>query len=335
MKACQAIAMALGLASGAAHAIGAEYGDWAVACDNTRRCVAVGYQRDSAGEEPVALHLMREAGPGQPVSLTLMLDTGTGKVPDKVSITVGQVQLHEVLPDQAIDDDEAARLLPALLKGERAEVQAGTRHWTVSLNGASAALLKIDEVQGRVGTPGALVRKGSKSDASVLPALPVPVLRPARLDRARPGDERLLATLLKALGKRDCSRAVEDPERMERSLYRLSGAKVLLMIQCGQGSYQSGSEVWIANDKAPYAPVPAVLPPREDKQGNSVVNGGFNDGVLTSYDRWQATNECGVSSQWLWTAQGFKLLEASRAALCRGFPEGIALRTWSANLAPK
>ncbi|MFB9242118.1 DUF1176 domain-containing protein [Massilia antarctica] len=335
MKASHAIAILLGLATSAANAIDVEYGDWAVACDNTRRCEAVGFQRDSAGEEPVALHLVREAGPEQPASLTLMLDTGRGNVPDKVSITVGQVVLHDVVPEQEIDEDKAARLIPALLKGERAEIRAGARHWAVSLNGASAALLKIDDVQGRVGTPGALVRKGTKSESSVLPALPVPVLRAARLDRAGPTDQRLLAAILKSIGKRDCSRDEQDPDSMVRSLDRPSGGKVLVMIQCGHGSYQSASDVWIANAKPPYAPVPAVLPRLADNHDNSVANGGFDDGVLSSYDKLQATAECGTSTKWLWTAQGFKLLDATRATMCRGFPEGISLRTWTAALAPK
>ncbi|WP_167228467.1 DUF1176 domain-containing protein [Massilia rubra] len=333
MKASHWIGILLGLVSNAANAVDFEYGDWAVACDNTRRCEAVGFQRD--GGEPVALFLERDAGPDQPVSLTLMLDTGRGKVPDKVILTVGQVILHDVIPEQVINTDDAAKLIPALLKGERAEVRAGTRHWAVSLDGASAALLKMDDLQGRVGTPGALVRKGTKSESSVLRALPVPVLRAARLDRARPGDERLLAAILKAIGKRDCSRDEDDPDRRERSLHRLSGGKVLVMIQCGQGAYQSGSDVWIANGKPPYAPVPAVLPPLEANHGNSVTNGGFDEGQLSSYNKWRATIECGVSTSWLWTAQGFKLLDETRATMCRGFPEGIALRTWTANLAPK
>ncbi|HEX8614114.1 MAG TPA: DUF1176 domain-containing protein [Telluria sp.] len=335
MKTVHWIGIVLGLAGSAANAIGFDYDDWTVACDNTRRCEAVGYQREAAGEEPVALYLEREAGPGQPVSLTLMLDTGRGNVPDKVTITVGQVVLHDVIPEQGIPRDQADRLIPALLKGELVEVQAGTRRWAVSLNGASAALLKMDDIQGRVGTPSALVCKGRKSESSVLPVLPAPVLRAARLDRPRLGDKRLLAAILKAIGKRDCSRGEEDPDRMERSLDRLSGGKVLVMIQCGQGRYQSASDVWIANDKPPFAPVPAVLPSDEGRTGNYVANGGFNDGQLGSYDKWRATVECGMSSSWLWTAQGFKLLTATRASLCRGFPEGIALRTWTADLAPK
>lgn len=335
MKLPHLIVLLLGLASSAASAGEFSYKDWAVACDNTRRCEAVGFQRNSVGEEPVALYLERDAGPDEPVFMRLMLDTGRGNVPDKVSLTVGQVVVQDVIPEQAIDSDAAVRLIPALLKGESVEVSAGTRRWAVSLDGASAALLKMDDLQGRVGTPGALVRKGTKSESSVLPALSAPVLRAARLDRTRPADKRLLAAILKAIGKRDCSRNEDDPDRMERSLHRLSGGKVAVLIQCGQGAYQSASDVWIANGKPPYAPVPAVLPDVEGKHGNSISNGGFDEGQLSSYDKWRATIECGVSSTWLWTAQGFQLLDATQATMCRGFPEGIALRTWTANLAPK
>ncbi len=333
MKASYWIGIALGLAVSAANAIDVEYGDWAVACDNTRRCEAVGYHRD--GGEPVALYLVREAGPNQPVLLMLLLDTGRDEPPARATISIGQIVLRDVAPQHVFSSDKVPTLIPALLTGERAEVQAGARNWTLSLNGASAALLKMDDIQGRVGTPGALVRKGTKSESSVLPALPAPVLRAARLDRPRPGDKRLLAAILTAIGKRDCSRAENDPASMERSLDRLSGGKVLVMIQCGNGSYQSASDVWIANDKPPYVPVPASLPPLEDKHGNSVVNGGFDNGQLTSYSKLQASNECGTSATWLWTDQGFKLLHASRATICRGFPEGVGLRTWSATLARK
>jgi hypothetical protein len=46
--------------------------------------------------------------------------------------------------------------------------------WTVSTSGANAVLLKMDEFQGRLDTPGALVRKGSKPESNVLPPLAPP-----------------------------------------------------------------------------------------------------------------------------------------------------------------
>ena len=335
MKALHRIGLLLALASGSANATDFTYGDWAVACDNTRRCEAVGYQRD--GEEPAALYLRREAGPGQPVQLTLMLDTGRGNVPGKVTLKVGQTVLRDVVPEQEIDEEQAAGLVAALLKGERAEVEAGTRRWSVSLNGASAALLKMDDLQGRVGTPGALVRKGTKKEASVLPALPVPLLRAPPPARARPGDTRLLAAISKSISKRECGGLSgdkeEDEREKERSLGRLSGNKVLLLIKCGHGSYQSSSEAWIANDKPPFAAEPAILPLDGKHNDNTVTNAHFHEGELSSYDKWQATMECGSSVKWLWTGKGFALMSWETAAQCRGFPEGIALRNWIAERA--
>ncbi|NHZ77811.1 DUF1176 domain-containing protein [Massilia sp. CCM 8695] len=337
MKALHRIGLLLALAGGSANATDFTYGDWAVACDNTRRCEAVGYQRD--GEEPAALYLRREAGPGQPVQLTLMLDTGRGNVPDQVTLTVGQVAVRDVVPEQEIDEEQAAGLIAALLKGERAEIEAGSRRWSVSLNGASAALLKMDDLQGRVGTPGALVRKGTKKEASVLPALPVPLLRAVPPARARPGDRRLLAAISKSIAKRACGGLSgdkdEDEREKERSLSRLSGNKVLLLIACGHGSYQSSSEAWIANDKPPFAAEPAILPLAGKHNDNSVVNAYFDKGELSSHEKWRATNECGSSMKWLWTGKGFALLSWETAAQCRGFPEGIALRKWIAERASK
>ena len=69
---------------------------------------------------------------------------------------------------------QTAALLGALAKNARLSWSAKGKSWTVSTKGANAVLLKMDEFQGRLGTPGALVRKGTKSEATVLPALPAP-----------------------------------------------------------------------------------------------------------------------------------------------------------------
>ncbi|RYD40495.1 MAG: DUF1176 domain-containing protein, partial [Verrucomicrobiaceae bacterium] len=49
------------------------------------------------------------------------------------------------------------------------------KHWTLSLSGLNAVLLKMDEAQDRIGTPGALVRRGNKPESSVLAPVPPPV----------------------------------------------------------------------------------------------------------------------------------------------------------------
>ena len=64
----------------------------------------------------------------------------------------------------------AAPLLAAACSGRDGAAPAAS-----SSTGASAVLLKMDEYQGRIGTPGALVRKGTKAEAAVPMPTPVPV----------------------------------------------------------------------------------------------------------------------------------------------------------------
>jgi len=49
-------------------------------------------------------------------------------------------------------------------------------------------LLKMDEFQGRLDTPGALVRKGNKSESSALPPLPAPEIKAALRKTVKKGD---------------------------------------------------------------------------------------------------------------------------------------------------
>ena len=46
-----------------------EHKDWALQCDNTRTCRAVGYQAEAGDSEPVSVLLTREAGPDTPVQV--------------------------------------------------------------------------------------------------------------------------------------------------------------------------------------------------------------------------------------------------------------------------
>jgi hypothetical protein len=73
---------ALLLALGALTSLGASaqrfsYGDWAVSCDNTRHCEAVGYQREDA-ELPVTMWLARDAGGNAPVTVRIVR-SGAGR----------------------------------------------------------------------------------------------------------------------------------------------------------------------------------------------------------------------------------------------------------------
>src|SRR5207253_1006649 len=102
-------------------------------------------------------------------------------------------------------------LLPALLKDGRIAWTGKGTTWTVSTAGANAVLLKMDEFQGRLDTPSALVRKGSKPELNVLPPLPAPEVQagpvslnknPIKLTAAQMHD--LQAAVRKTVKEGDC-----------------------------------------------------------------------------------------------------------------------------------
>lgn len=319
--------MALGAALAlAAHAGEFVHKDWAVACDNTRHCEAVGYQ-DMEQDAPVTLWLSRDAGGNAPVLGKLMAYAEDGDDNTSLSIRAGEVQIKGIKQD--LTAEQMARLLPALKRAEVAPVSDGQRTWRLSLAGLNAALLKIDDLQGRVGTVTALARTGGKPASAVPAALPAPVLRAAPLPAQRDSDKALLPALLDALKDGDCEAIAS--EGAYGDVYRLSATQLLVVRQCWLGAYQGAYGVWRVNDKPPYAAVRLMLPDADGKLQDTAVEAYFEDGVLSSYAKGRGLNDCGSFERWLWTADGFKLLESSNGPLCRGMPGGgFMLRSWIA-----
>lgn len=197
--------------------------DWVVGCDNTRRCEAQGYGRQGEDAPPggrAALTIRREAGPGQPPVLRFAYSSFDEKAPmpaagQAVRVQVGVLRFDmPPVTEQQSEPDVPMSQVPALLatvqKGDVIRLSAGTAQWHVSLEGAAAALLKVDDLQGRVGTPGALVSKGTKPESS-MSAPVVPVVKTARLPPATPADLKLAPAVAARLPHTDADCPDFDP----------------------------------------------------------------------------------------------------------------------------
>jgi len=309
-------------AVGAAGAAGKEgvsfsHNDWELACDNTRTCRAAGYQSESADiTEPVSMLITRKAGPDTFVEIELQ--TG-GEKPAKgpVRFKVGKATLSGFKDSSAsLDQDQVRAVLPELLRNDDATLtDRGGQKWVLSLSGLNAVLLKMDEVQGRIGTPGALVRRGSKPESSVLPPVPAPVVKAVVPPKARPGDDALAARIFPSLkqsdAKDDCNNH-EDFNAKSLNVTRLTDRKVLLSFGCGMGAYNYSSLLWIANDKPPYAPVAIE------------ANGDFDekDASVTSSMKGRGIGDCWSSETWSFDGKGFVRTAAAGDGMCRGFAGG-------------
>jgi hypothetical protein len=147
------------------------YGDWELVCDNTKRCHAIGYYSAKADDASlVSIMLSRDAGANTKVSAQLSIGDDafkgeSGKLVSKSLDPSIPLTRLEYAKKTKIRDSEVTRLIASVLKDKELTINTPKREATISLEGASAVLLKMDEWQGRLDTPGALVKKGDKPES--------------------------------------------------------------------------------------------------------------------------------------------------------------------------
>jgi hypothetical protein len=308
-----------------------DHGDWQLVCDNTRTCRAAGYQSDNA-DLPVSVLLTRKAGAGKPVTGSVMLGDGwedsvLGALPAQFRIALwidGKAYGDRMVAKDRLEADltaaQLAALLKALARDSRIEFRAGKTVWALSDRGAAAVLLKMDEVQGRIGTAGAVLRKGKQTEAKVLPPLPAPVVKAAALAPAKPGDAQFIAkngdavrkALRSATAEDECEdlhKTGEEQEALEA--VRLTKNKLLVSTRCWLAAYNAGSGYWIINDTPPYRPELVTADATD-----------FDNGTLMSTQKARGLGDCWGSEQWTWNGTGFVQTASSSTGMCKGFAGG-------------
>lgn len=305
------------------------HADWELACDNTRTCRAVGYQSDDQSNA-LAVLLTRNAGPKQAVTAQVMLGDIFEEVPwagiNTLELVINGKNLGKVVLDkQDLTGSLSAAQVLALLATvkQKANIQfvAKQDSWQLSDAGMSAVLLKMDEAQGRLNTSGALVQKGSLSEAKVLSALPKPVIRAVKpVDtkvQLRSSDlKQLESSLLATLSKDDddCPMLSEPDEYAQPlEVVRLDTQKFLVSAQCWRGAYNTGIGYWVINSKAPYNPV--------------LVTAGASDydkGIISAAQKGRGVGDCWSSDSWVWNGKQFVHSESQTTGMCKGVAAGGA-----------
>jgi len=199
-----------------------QHGVWAIWCDNTLTC-----RMEGASDYEGSVLITRAAGSNAPLhgKVTLADDnvgnTSGATLPPFLTLWIDGKNMGQLKPLDEIDyhltQAQVHALLAAAKADKKVEFVGGEKPFVLSGNGVSAVMLKMDDVQGRIGTPRALIRKGNKPEESVR-AIPVPVIRAAKVSdkpaRELTADEvqAIESLLWKSMGG-ICSR--HDPERKE------------------------------------------------------------------------------------------------------------------------
>lgn len=318
--------LALFAQAGVASGLYFSHHDWELACDNTRTCRAAGYQRD--GDSPaVSVLLTRKAGPHEPVAGELRIGELDGDAADSLASEgrlslhidgdfVGRVELAPGTLSAELSDREMAALLPALRRDSVIEWVAGDSRWRLSDTGAAAVLLKMDDYQGRVGTPGAMVRQGSRREEDVLPPLPAPVIIAVPVAESGAADRPLTSATLQEV--REVLRATLEhvdecfglaaPEDGGRELTasRLSGSRWLVSTLCWQAAYNMGEGYWVINDVPPYEPV-------------LITTSGswYDEGTITAAHKGRGIGDCWSRDDWTWDGEQFIHTASFSTGMCR------------------
>lgn len=293
--------------------------DWMLACDNTRTCRAAGYQDEAS--EPVSVLLTREAGPDTVVTGRVLLGHyDATDLPQLLWMRIDgrQFRLGTYDPEEGkaeLEGPHVAELLAALTRDSQILFlgDGQDRQWQLSDRGAAAVLLKMDDVQGRIGTPGALVRRGRRSEDSVLPPLPAPRIHRAPLAEPRPGDARLAAdpALLAALVETtlgepdDCYRLTGEDEA-ELAVSRLSGDTLLVSALCWRAAYNEGYGYWLVDGQPPYRP-----------RLVTTAAEGHQEGVIFASQKGRGLGDCWWHASWIWDGREFVHASESSSGLCR------------------
>lgn len=305
--------------------------DWELACDNTRTCRAAGYHRDG-DELGVSVLLTRKAGPNQPVTGQLMIghydeNPTLDSLPAEFKLSlrineqpVGQVTIAKNSLVANLTSKQVAALLAALGRKSRIELTTRDATWSLSEKGAAAVLLKMDEFQGRIGSPGALIRKGHKHEGAVLPALQVPIVTAASLPKQLPEDQHFAkkysGAIRATLKEDDCPELTEaGGEGAGLTATRLSDTKMLISATCWMGAYNIGFGFWVINSSPPYRPILVTTSGSDHR-----------DGTISASHKGRGLGDCWNSEAWTWDGKQFVHTEESSTGMCKLMAPGGA---WS------
>ena len=309
-------------------AIGENYQDWDLVCDNTGTCRMAGYQDESS--DPVSILFTRAAGENAAVEGKFtILPFGEAdrdvQVGQDIEIWLNGKSLGKV---KHISDDEPDKLTEeqtkALLSGLKKESEIrltyGKTTLKVSDKGAAAAMLKMDEFQQRLNTPSALIRQGQEKHAVLAPkvepqidAVSVKNRKTTELKLGEKQYDNVLALLRKAHD--GC--VDEDLESQDITIYPLTQNKVLAEALCARAAYQYTNYYAVLDDK--LSKVEQVLADQyneagyDEKQGYAFVRGIYKGRVI---------GDCWNSEDAVWNGKIFIRTSEWTTGSCKGFTGG-------------
>ncbi len=301
--------------------------DWLLVCDNTRRCEA----RGLVDNEPAAMRVLRNAGPDEPITISIQ---GPGKLNARNLRRDGGGERLQQLPWQIVDKTEdyegdlllsgapAREVLIDIRDASQLALGPTADNASISLIGLNAVLLAMDEVQGRLNTPGALIRTGQQEERRVHP-MKVPPLIPTRSAEGPPVDPTLVKSLRQSrvvAMKNQCDATLTDPRDHAEPL---GADEALVFLECTRGAYQSWFLDYRVKRDSPQTAAFLTLPAPAGasmlgETGLPEVNFDAATGSLVASAKGRGIGDCGYVATWQFDGREFQLTEYREQRICGG-----------------
>ncbi|WP_433847245.1 DUF1176 domain-containing protein [Acinetobacter proteolyticus] len=311
--------------------------DWEIYCSNTGTCRAAGYYNEYSDDEPASLLLTRQAGARQPVQVEFALARFeqpsmpaaklknlhfyvNGKDFGQVSVDGTEFPLMGQLSTNQVN-----ALLQQSKKKTEIVLKNANLHWQISDKGMTAVLLKMDDFQKRIGTVGALIKKGKADESKVLVAQPKFTVKQIKTSSKpyltlRPTDKRYAALYQNLMAAQPipkqegfCEGAYDGKQTAPQAidLYKLTNKKVLAATLCWRGAYNEGYGAWVLDESLANK---ATFVTEHSSE--------FYNGILSSSQKGRGIGDCWSSDEWVWDGQKFVHTLDRWTGMCRGLAAG-------------
>lgn len=311
--------------------------DWEIYCSNTGTCRAAGYQNEDGQNEPASVLLTRKAGAKQTVSAEFALaNFEQGSLPaaklHNIHFYVNGKDLGQVSVDGTefpimgkLSTNQVNGLLQQAKQKTDIVFKNSNVQWQISDAGMTASLLKMDDFQKRVGTVGALIKKGKADESKVLAAQPKLVVKKVKtadkpyltLQPKTKQYQSIYPLLMAAqpIPKEEgfCEGIYngDGTESQPIQLYKLSNNKVLAMTLCWRAAYNEGYGAWVLDQSLT---VKATLVTEHASDVGS--------GMMSSAQKGRGIGDCWSSDEWVWDGQKFVHTKDMWTGMCKGLAAG-------------
>jgi hypothetical protein len=306
--------------------------DWVVQCDNVRRCVALGLEKEDV-MQGVFVRLVRDATEAFPTVQIVTSATKPGPYQIRIAFDDLALPVPAVLNAEGPDGSQSVRSslpteqVPAFLAGlRRAKTLVVTQlkgdaedlKAEIPLDEVLQALGLMDAAQGHVGTRAALAAPGAKEPNIPVTAPALPVIKGAKAGGIRPGP-RTPKPVTQALRAADC----DEPPTVRPIRERLDAKTTLWGFMCWRGAYNETYAFFVHRDGASTA-APAVFRQINllggEETDDTITNPDFDRKTLTMsfMSLGRGLGDCGQHGRYVWDGQQFALAKLTSMPACRG-----------------